>query len=289
MHALAAFEAAARLQTFARAAEELCVTHSAISHRIRQLEEHLGVKLFVRVQKQMVLTPPGQAFLSEVRESMQRLGQAAARVSEQSARRLRITASPAIAFAVLIPHLKDYFERSGYVDLEIDTSSRVLDLERDRFDLALRFGPGNWPGYVSELLVEEKIIALASPGYVRAFGAARSLSDFPKATLIHSRPFSWNQWFKSVGHPQSVPVPKGLVFVDVAAAIDAAIHGLGVVLANRATTAQARKDGSLVAFVENSIDLNRHYYGVYRDGSEHAETIRDFLDWIKPLVASTFA
>ena len=201
MHALAAFEAAARLQTFARAADELCVTQSAISHRIRQLEEHFGVRLFVRVHKQVVLTPPGQAFLTEVRESMRRLGDAAARVSDQPAKQLRVTASPALAFAVLIPHLKEYFERSGYVDLEIDTSTPVLDLGDNRFDLALRFGTGNWPGVVAELLVEEKLFALASPAYARSFGAKRTFADLSKATLIHSKAFSWNQWFRSVGNP----------------------------------------------------------------------------------------
>lgn len=289
MHALAAFEAAARLQTFARAADELCVTQSAISHRIRQLEDHLGVKLFIRVHKQVVLTPPGQAFLLEVRDTMQRLSVAASRVSDQPGKRLRVTASPALAFTVLIPHLKQYFERSGYVDLEIDTSSRVLDIEQDRFDLALRFGNGNWPGYTSELLVEERVIALASPQYAQEFGRKRGLAELSRATLIHSKAFSWNQWFKAVGYPHSIAVPKGLVFVDVAGAIDAGIHGLGVVLANKGTTVLARRNGSLTSFVENSADMNRHYYGVYRTESEHFDTIRDFLDWIKPLVVSSFA
>ena len=102
------------------------MTQSAISHRIRLLEEHLGVKLFVRIHRQVVLTPPGQAFLSEVRDAMQRLSQAAANVSDQPVKKLRITVSPALAFTVLSPHLQEYFDRSGYVDLEIDTSARVL-------------------------------------------------------------------------------------------------------------------------------------------------------------------
>lgn len=288
MHALAAFEAAARLQTFARAAEELCVTQSAISHRIRQLEEHFGVKLFVRVHKQVVLTPPGQTFLIEVRESMQRLSNAAARVSEQPAKQLRVTASPALAFTVLIPNLKDYFERYGNVDLEIDTSARVLDLEEDRFDLALRFGTDHYPGLVAELLVDEQLCALASPEYVQQFGRKRSVADLQSATLIHSKSFSWNQWFKAAGEAISTSSPKGLVFVDVAAAIDAAVHGLGVVLANRGTTVIPRRTGSLIPFVDVTIRSHRHYYGVYRANSPRYETIRDFLDWIKPLVVNTF-
>lgn len=288
MHALAAFEAAARLQTFSKAAEEICVTQSAISHRIRQLEEHLGVKLFVRVHKQVVLTPPGQAFLTEVRESMERLSQASARVSDLPVKRLRITASHALAFSVLIPHLNEFFERSGYVDLEIDTSSRVLDLDDDRFDLALRFGTGNWPGYATELLVEEQVIALASPKYAAKFGRKRSIADLTKAALIHSKPFSWSFWFKSLGYPLPTSTTKGLVFVDVAAAVDAAAHGLGVVLANRGASAPARRNGNLVPFIDQTVESHRHYFGVYRRDSEQIATIRDFLDWIKPLVVSTF-
>jgi DNA-binding transcriptional LysR family regulator len=289
IHALAAFEAAARLQTFARAAEELCVTQSAISHRIRQLEEHLGVRLFVRVHKQVLLTPPGQVFLSEVRDSMQRLSNAAARLSDLPARRLRVTASPALAFAVLIPHLKSYFDRSGYVDLEIDTSARVLDLDHDRFDLALRFGAGNWPGFITDLLVEETGIALAHPKYIQGFGKKRSLDDLARATLIHNKAFPWHHWFKALGIAQNLASPKGLVFVDVAGAIDAASQGLGVVLANRGTTVKERKNGTLVPFVQETAELHRHYYGVYRSDSEQLDTIRDFLDWFKPLVVSTFS
>lgn len=288
MHALAAFEAAARLQTFARAAEELCVTQSAISHRIRQLEEHFSVKLFVRVHKQVVLTPPGQAFLTEVRESMQRLSTAAARVSDQPAKQLRVTASPALAYTVLIPNLKDYFERYGYVDLEIDTSVRVLDIEEDRFDLALRFGADHYPGLAAELLVEEQLCALASPEYVQQYGRKRTIADLSNATLIHSKSFSWNQWFKAAGAATTTSAPKGLVFIDVAAAVDAAVHGLGVVLANRGTTVIPRRTGSLIPFVDITIRSHRHYYGIYRANSPRYETIRDFLDWIKPLVAKTF-
>ena len=82
----------------------------------------------------------------------------------------------------------------------------------------------------------------------------------------------------AIGHAQSVAVPQGLVFVDVAGAIDAAVHGLGVVLANRGTTAVARRDGSLALFVDNTADMRRHYYGVFRADSEHRKAIRDFLD-----------
>ena len=264
------------------------MTQSAISHRIRLLEEHLGVKLFVRIHRQVVLTPPGQAFLSEVRDAMQRLSQAAANVSDQPVKKLRITVSPALAFTVLIPHLQEYFDRSGYVDLEIDTSARVLDLHQNPFDLALRYGMGSWPGYTAELLVEERIMALASPKYVREFGRKRTLAELSKAKLIHSKSFSWNHWFESVGQTYSGSIKKGLAFVDVAAAVDAAVHGLGVVLANRGTTVLARKNGSLIQFVEHAVDLKRHYYGVYRDDSAQAGTIRDFLEWIKPLVIRTF-
>lgn len=288
MHALAAFEAAARLSTFARAAEELCVTQSAVSHRIRQLEEHLGVRLFVRVHKQVVLTPPGQAFLAEVRDSMQRLSRAAARVTDKPADSLRITASPALAFTVIIPHLKDYLERHGHVDLEIDTSARLADMTEDRFDLGLRTGAGHWPGCVAELLAEERIMALASPDYIGGFGKRRGLADLARATLIHNKSFSWQQWFRSAGIVQAPALPAGLTFVDVAGAVDAAVHGLGVVLANRGTTVEARRHGRLLPFVDHAANLGRHYFGVYRADSPRLDTIRGFLDWIKPLVATTF-
>lgn len=286
MHALAAFEAAARLDSFARAADELCVTQSAVSHRIRQLEEHLGVRLFLRVHKHVLLTPHGERFLVGVREAMQQLAAAAAGVAEQRpARRLRVTCAPALASQILIPRLKSYLDRSDPLDIEIDTSTRMAELADEGFDLALRLGRAPWPGYEAELIAEERVVACCSPDYAARFGNVRHAGMLERATLIHGKPFSWAQWTRRVsGRPIALPPSSGLVFQEVWAAIDAATHGLGVVLSNQVSALEARRAGRLVPFVAESVDLQRHYYGVYRADSARLDAIRHFLDWFGPLV-----
>src|SRR4051794_4247312 len=145
MHAITAFESVARLGTFAQAAEELCVTQSAISHRIRLLEEHVGTPMFVRVHKHVVLTAQGERFLTGVREAMRHLGSAAAALGSVGLSKLRISSAPALASQILIPHLHDLLQKHEQLQLEIDTSSRLVDLRDGEYDVALRFGSGPWP------------------------------------------------------------------------------------------------------------------------------------------------
>lgn len=284
MHALAAFEAAARLGTFAQAAEELCVTQSAISHRIRSLEEHLAAPMFVRVHKQVLLTPQGERFLDGVREAMRHLGTAAASVASGAQARLRITSSPALASQVLIPNLREFLQQHEGLQLEIDTSTRVTDMQEGGYDVALRFGSGPWPGLEQQLLLRETIIALASPAYAASFGSRRTRASLAKATLIHSSFFSWQSWLRSVGSSLSPARSSGVTFHEPGGALDAAVHGLGVVLANQLMTLDLRQRRLLVPFVDASVDMRRHYYAVYRDDSPRSATIRAFLAWLVPCV-----
>jgi len=286
MHAITAFEAAARLGTFAQAAEELCVTQSAISHRIRLLEEHVGAPMFARVHKHVVLTAQGERFLTGVREAMRHLGTAAASLGGSVQSKLRITSAPALASQILIPHLRTLLTRHEDLQLEIDTSTRLVDLRDGSYDLGLRFGAGPWPGLEHELLLNESVLALASPDYASSFGPRRTRTDLGRAKPIHSSAFSWQNWWKSIGEP----VPRGhaseLTFPEVSAALDAAVHGLGVVLSNRLSSLDLRRRGLLVPFVDETVDLHRHYYAVYRADSPRLETIRAFIDWLLPCIAS---
>src|SRR5690606_115783 len=118
LHALTAFEAVARHASFSKAAQELYLTHSAISHRIRLLEEHLGTQLFLRLGRQVVLTPRGEAFLAVVREALTRLHRATSRLKEHNRRSLRVSVLPAFASAWLIQRLGDFYR--SYPDIDLD-------------------------------------------------------------------------------------------------------------------------------------------------------------------------
>jgi len=279
IHALTAFEAAARLGTFARAAEELCITQSAVSHRIRQLEEQLGVSLFARAHMQVTLTKDGELFLKDARRAMRQLERAAGAVGPEASRRLRVTASPAFASQVLVPQLAGFLATHPEIQVEIDASTPNADLADGSFDVALRYGRGPWPRCESRLLLTERVMALAAPQYAARFGARRSMGDLHRAALIASRPFAWDDWLRALD--ATLPVQPGPRphFGDNWAAVDAACHGLGVVLTNGLTSRAARREGRLVPFVDAQADLGLHYHGVFASDTPKRDAIATFLDW----------
>lgn len=290
MHALEAFESAARLSTFAAAAEELSVTQSAISHRIRLLEEHLGARLFVRVHRQVVLTPQGEQFLRGVREAMAQVANAAARIHARPGVALRITAAPSIAAHFLIPRMHRLIERMPELELEVDTSERVNDLNTEHFDVAVRLGAGTWAGCECEALLEERIRAFASPGYAAGFAAPRTFQALERAALIHNRSFSWTQWLRTTRGPVAIAARgRGMRFHEHRAATDAAVHGLGVVLSNDLIVMDARRRGLLVPFLDRDASFNRHYFAVYRPQHERIATIKAFIAWLREVIADEMA
>jgi LysR family transcriptional regulator, glycine cleavage system transcriptional activator len=285
---LAAFEAAARLKAYSKAADELCVTQSAISHRIHQLEARLGTRLFSRLKRSMVLTEAGESFLHEVRAIMNRLTAATSEVRTQPTRALRLTVTPSLAYTVLIPALPDFLARHNDIALEIDTSSRLSRLEDEGFDLALRFGSGNWPDYVVEHIVSTDVGAFASPSYLARFSKHSEQERLSAATLIHHRALSWKDWFQAQGLRHNIaPVPS-LYFSETRAAVESAINGLGVVLVNTGMSSKFERQNALTRFVETNVDMQRSYYGVYSPQSAHRSTIKIFLSWLKPLTIKAF-
>lgn len=284
IHALMAFEAAARLGTFARAAQELCITQSAVSHRIRQLEAQLGVSLFARAHMQVTLTQDGEVFLKDARRAMRQLEQAAGAVGPEAHRRLRVTASPAFASQVLVPQLAGFLAAHPGIEVDIDASTSNGDLAGGSFDVALRYGRGPWPRCDSRLLQAERVRALAAPQYAARFGARRSMDDLHRAALIASRPFDWDDWLRALGATPPAQSGSRPHFGDNWAAVAAAGHGLGVVLTNGLTSRAARREGRLVPFVDAQADLGLHYHGVFPSDSPKREAIETFLDWVTQAV-----
>ena len=280
MHAITAFEAAARLGSFAKAAEELCLTQSAISHRIRLLEEHLKARMFVRVHNQVVLTHQGERFLGSVRQAIGTLNTGADSVTSAQ-ERLRVTSTPAVAAQILLPYLHDFLNAHPDLELEIDTSGKVVDMLTDTYDVALRYGAGPWPGVEQKLLLREAVIALASPEYCARFVAITDKATrLSSAELIHNRSFSWQAWERSVDYSFEVSQVAGLNFGDVATAMNAAVHGLGVVLSTHLASLDLRKRGLLVPYVDDAVDLRQHYYILYRRDSPRMQKIQAFAEWV---------
>jgi DNA-binding transcriptional LysR family regulator len=286
MHALTAFEAAARLGSFAKAAEELCLTQSAISHRIRLLEEHLSARMFVRVHNQVVLTHQGERFLDSVRQAIRTLNTGADSVTSVQ-ERLRVTSTPAVAAQILIPRLHEFLNAHPDLELEIDTSGKVVDMLTDTYDVALRYGTGPWPGLEQQLLLKEAVVALASPEYRSRFDAiADKGARLSSAALIHCRSFSWQAWERSVDYSFEVSQAGGLNFGEVAAAMNAAVHSLGVVLSTHLASLDLRKRGLLVPYVDDEVDVRQHYYILYRRDSSRMRQVQAFAAWVLDCIPS---
>jgi LysR family glycine cleavage system transcriptional activator len=247
LNALPAFRAVAELGNLRAAAETLHLTHSAVSQQIRGLEEQLGFELFDRRGRRVVLNPGGEALLRSVQAALATLDegvQAAAAASRGAALRLRVSVLPSFAQRWLLPRMGRWRERHPGIALEIDASQDLVDLQREGFHAALRYGVGPWPGLVGERLFTMPIrtIVVGSPT------AARRLAGMPAAAyarepLLGDRDM-WVYWFKAAGI--DVQVTPVAVFNDAGLMLQAAEQNIGLALARELLAADALADGRLV-------------------------------------------
>ena len=247
LNALPAFRAVAEMQNLRAAAEVLHLTHSAVSQQIRGLEQQLGFMLFERRGRRLVLNPGGEALLHSVRGALAQLDdgvQAAAAASGGSAQRLRVTVLPSFAQRWLLPRMSRWRERHPGVALEIDASQQLVDLQREGYHAALRYGSGPWSGLASERLfgVPTLKIVVGSPSAARRLAGAQP-EAFAREPLLGDGDL-WARWFEAAGlRTQVVPVA---VFNDAGLMLQAAEQSLGLALSRELLAADALADGRLV-------------------------------------------
>lgn len=247
LHTLPTFKAVAKLQNLRAAAEQLHLTHSAISQQIRALEDQIGFELFDRRGRRIVLNAAGEALLRHVEPALARLDdglQAAAAAASGEAQRLRVTMLPSFANRWLLPRMSRWRERHPYVMLEIDATAQIVDLQRDGFHAALRLGRGPWPGLTAERLYDapKLFYAMGSPeAACRLTGAPPEA--FAREPLLGSVDL-WEQWFNAAGLRTA---PKTVAdFTDSGLMLQAAEHNLGLAVARELLAADALRDGRLV-------------------------------------------
>jgi LysR family glycine cleavage system transcriptional activator len=290
LHAVRAFEAAARHLSFNRAAEELHVTPSAISHQVRALEEHLGIKLFDRLTRRVILTRDGQAFLPAVQGALEQIGAAAERIqAKRDDGSLTVQASPNFATEWLVPRLLGF--QAEYPDIEVKLmTTRGQDGIRFDFaqvDLAIWYGTGSWPDVDCERLLREELVPVCSPDLLRGEAALTSPEDLRGATLIHVliRIGQWRNWLAAAGIDDIDP-ERGPKFQNTPLALEAAMAGIGVAIANRAFVADHLRDGRLVIPFDHDLSTDSAYYLIYpKQGPQRASAIA-FREWIRDVLAS---
>lgn len=289
LNALRAFEAAARHLSLAAAANELCVTPAAISHQIKGLENYLGVPLFKRVKRRVVLTDQGQLILPELKQAFALIEHAMGNLARTELRDvLTVSATPAFAAKWLLPRIHLFGERHPEIDVRLDATHDVQDLERSQVDVAIRFGAGDYPGLESWPLrpgVPEKVYPVCSPALLAGEHPLRQPSDLRYHTLLHDETIkgagvlpSWKTWLASAGL-DSIPADRGLRFNNSVLAIDAAINGQGVALSCSFVVADDLAAGRLVRPFDTPCDLEHNYYVVYPRG--HAgDKVEKFYKWL---------
>jgi DNA-binding transcriptional LysR family regulator len=284
--ALITFEAAARLQSFTRAADELGVSQPAVSHSIRELERRLGVQLFERGARCVSLTPEGQWFFRNVAKSLAHIYQSALHLRRSHGLDTQVTISVSTAFAAhwLLPRIARFRSQHPEIDLRFQTSDRDVDLVAEGISIGIRLGDGEWAAYDAWRFAEEEVLAVCSPEYQRRRGPWRRPADLLEETLVHlEEPYrdciTWSDWFRRAGSEYEVP-EHGLKLNDYALVLNAAVGGEGIALGWRHLVAHLLDGGELVKAVPDGFCSTRAFYVVTPKAWPINEATRVFRDWI---------
>ena len=281
LNALKAFEAAARHESFTRAAEELCVTQGAVSHQVKALEAELAIKLFNRERQRLITTGAGRDYLAVVRDAFDRIAIGTERLLQrQNAGVLTVSTSPDFAAKWLVHRLGHFVEAHPDIDLRISATLHHVDFAREEVDLAVRHGDGNWPGLDTVRLSSEQLFVVCSPKLLSGRRRATKPADLLRFPLIHmdSRA-DWNNWMREAG-VDPTGVTHGPVLNRASMVIDAAINGQGIALARTTLAAWDLINGHLVRPFSQALPLAKTYWIVCPKATASLPKIVTFRDWL---------
>lgn len=262
LQTLRAFDAAGRNRSYSKAGEELGLTHSAISHRIRELETLLGMKLFERRGNFMVPTDDGRRLLAQVRNALGLLETIFDQSGSPALRRITISISPALS-RWLVPRLADLRSRLPNIDLRLDLSPQPVALGQG-IEAAVRYGLGSWPNTDSSLLATEILFPVCSPEYLERHPLGEP-ADMLACDLLRHPWHSWAAWFEAAGVSAGEP-GTGPEYSDSSLLVDAALSGEGIALSRRLGVIDRLADGTLVRPFDISVSDYRAYYFVLPSG-----------------------
>src|SRR5579883_1307247 len=292
LQTLRAFEATGRLLSMTLAAQELNVTHGAVSRQIKTLESRLGVAMFRRMTRRIALTNEGVEFHLAVARLLAELTREAERVREQkSGARLTISTSISFASKWLAPRLHRLMARRPEFDIHLDVTDMIVDLNDGRVDAAVRYGPGQSRRAVAERILEETVTPVCSPAYRARMGGLPTIASLAGCTLLHEDRMlaNWERWFALAG-VAGVQSRRGPAYSHGSMAIEAAIRGEGVALGRSALVAEDVAAGRLVApFAQIRLKAERGYDLVYGEGSQKHPKVCALRDWLADEVGQFLA
>ncbi len=292
LNTLRAFEAAARHLSFKRAAAELAVTPTAVSHQIRLLEQICGQSLFRRRPRPIALTPAGARLYPVLRDGLDAFAAALQEVEADAvAPPLRVSATTAFASRLLVPRLADWRRKHPEIELDLHSSEAVVDLHGGAADVALRYAAAPCPGLIWQELFQDGFLPMASPALLESHGPLARPSDLVGLPLLHytwmrSAPEepTWEKWIALARHGDpgvsNLDWSAGLRFSAEANAIEAAVGGQGVALLSRVLLSRELEDGRLIAPFAIALPGLR-YFAVHLPKAPRLAAIRSFIDWLK--------
>ena len=292
LRALRAFEASARQLSFTRAAEELFVTQAAISHQIKSLEEHLGIKLFMRKNRALLLTEEGQSYYLDIKDIFTSINDATERLLNRGAKGA-ITVSSQASFAIqwLVPRLTTFNALHEEIDVRIKAVDQPENSLTEDVDVAIYYGRGRWPNIHADKLHTEYIIPVCSPllaqeNTVNGKQALLSYDDLSEHTLLHDTSRKdWKRWFKQVG-VKAANVNHGPIFSHSAMVLQAAVHGQGVALAYSVLAKPEIDSGRLICPFNDVLVSKNAYFIVCRESQQDNPKISAFREWMLDMVAA---
>ncbi|UWU83968.1 transcriptional regulator GcvA [Bradyrhizobium yuanmingense] len=284
LNGLRAFEAAARHLSFTLAASELNVTQTAISHQIRRLEEELGIRLFIRQNRALALTPEARDYLPGVRAAFNDLRLATDRLLRKDDDKvLTVSTLASLAAKWLLPRLTDFQEQHPGIDVRITTSTSLVDFQRDNVDAAIRYGRGQWPGLRADWLMADELFPVCSPSLLRGDKPLRRPEDLRNHPLLHTSSTNsddWRLWLTAAGLPADIARHPGITFDMIFMTIQAAIDGIGVAMGRTSYVQDDIAKGRLVVPFKIALPADAGFYLVAPEGRREAPKLVAFRDWM---------
>jgi LysR family transcriptional regulator, glycine cleavage system transcriptional activator len=293
---LRVFAVAARHLSFTKAANELHLTQSAISHRIRALEHELGVVLFNRFTRRLELTRAGQAMAQRVERAVGDIARAVAYLDEAGdERRLSVTVLPSVASRWLVPRLPRFHARNPHIELQVIADANLLDLRSMGIDLAVRFGRGAYPGFAATVLMPDSVFPVCSPRLIAKHGPVTSIDALLDLPLLHDSATEgdgsgsdWRSWLNHLGRGD-LNWCNGQRFSEAGLLIEATVLGLGVALGRASLVSDLVANGTLVCPLPLTAPTAFSYYLLALPEAAALPKIVRFREWLQAEAAATIA
>ena len=281
LNSLRSFEAAGRHLSFTRAAQELAVTQAAVSHQVKALEQQLGVHLFKRMPRQLILTMAGETLLPVVSESLDLISSTVTAIRENpGTEKLSVRLAPSFAAKWLSPRLGAFYSEQPNIDLVLNHSNEAVDFCHSDIDLAITYGTGNWPHVVAEPVLSIDFFPVCSPGYIRSDRPLTDMGNLRHYTLLHDATYeNWTEWLKLAGLDDIEP-RHGTILDDTNVLMQAAIDGQGIALGSTIFVADHLECKRLIRPFDLVLESEYAYCVVCPEAHLQRPAVKAFKEWI---------